>query len=478
MIYQQVIKRFSKKEVVNCGVIGAGYYNTGLIAQEKATPHMHICIVADKKADAAYNAYLTAGVTPDKIIFCTNSSDASAAIAAGLYVYTDDAGFMVDLPEIDVIAEGTGDPEAACRYCLSAISHGKHVVAITKGMDSAVGPILKKLADDRNVVYTQADGDQPALLIAMVEWARLAGLKVLSAGKARDGEYLLDEQHNSVYLIADEVCHREDVSVTISPKDMEYLKMIPEGRAEEYIKKRAKILDGLPKTGDYDLCELTIMANATGLKPPTPRTTRATLRITELPVAYCPQSEGGLYHEEGIIDVCTNLRRPDESGMGGGMYLVVKADNPYSQHILATKGQIPNYNNSAVVLYRPWHLCGVETNISVICAGLLGTATGAARYLPRYDLVKSAVTDIKKGERFRGDRDERMEASIIPAAGMAPESPVPAHMLNGNTASRDIKAGELITYSMVDRPEHSTLWELRKLQEETFGLMPAPPVNE
>lgn len=171
----------------------------------------------------------------------------------------------------------------------------------------------------------------------------------------------------------------------------------------------------------------------------------------------------------------TNLRRPDESGMGGGMYLVVKADNPYAQHILATKGQIANYRNSAVVLYRPWHLCGVETNVSVMCAGLVGASTGATQYLPRYDLVKSAVVDIKKGECFRGDRDERMQASIIPATCMAPDAPVPAHMLNGNIASRDIRAGELITYSMVDKPEQSTLWELRKLQEETFGLKSAPP---
>lgn len=474
MIYRQVFEHYGKKEVINCGVIGAGYYNTGLIAQELGTTHMHICIVADKKAETAYKAYLTAGIPPEQIVFCTDADDASAAITAGLYVYTDDAELIMELQEVDVVAEGTGDSEAACRYCLSAINHGKHVVAITKGMDSAVGPILKKLADDKNLIYTQADGDQPALLIAMVEWARLAGLKVLSAGKARDGEYLLDEAHNRVYLIADEICHRENVSVSVAPEDMKYLGMIPDGCVEEYVNKRADILNGLPKTGDYDLCELTIMANATGLKPPSPRTTRATLRITELPVAYCPESEGGLYKEEGIVDVHTNLRRPDESGMGGGMYLVVKADNPYAQHILATKGQIANYRNSAVVLYRPWHLCGVETNVSVMCAGLIGASTGATQYLPRYDLVKSAVVDIKKGECFRGDRDERMQASIVPATCMSPDAPVPAHMLNGNTASRDIKAGELITYSMIVKPEQSTLWELRKLQEETFGRKSAP----
>lgn len=74
MIYKQVFEHYGRKEVVYCGVIGAGYYNTGLIVQELGTTHMHICIVADKKTEAAYHAYLTAGIPPGQIVFCSDAA--------------------------------------------------------------------------------------------------------------------------------------------------------------------------------------------------------------------------------------------------------------------------------------------------------------------------------------------------------------------------------------------------------------------
>jgi len=62
------------------------------------------------------------------------------------------------------------------------------------------------------------------------------------------------------------------------------------------------------------------------------------LRIVELPIAYCSTENKGIYeNQEGIIDVVTTLRRRDEAGMGGGVFLVVKCDNAYSNYILTTK---------------------------------------------------------------------------------------------------------------------------------------------
>jgi len=35
-----------------------------------------------------------------------------------------------------------------------------------------------------------------------------------------------------------------------------------------------------------------------------------------------------------------------------------------------------------MLIYRPYHLCGAETALSVLCAGLLRAPTGAAEILP------------------------------------------------------------------------------------------------
>jgi predicted homoserine dehydrogenase-like protein len=88
-------------------------------------------------------------------------------------------------------------------------------------------------------------------------------------------------------------------------------------------------------------------------------------------------------------------------GLGGGVFLVVRCDNAYSNHVLTTKGQIANYDDTAAVIYRPYHLCGVETSSTILVAGLLGLDTGSDDFLPRYDLVKVAARDIAAGEVFR-----------------------------------------------------------------------------
>ncbi len=335
-------------------------------------------------------------------------------------------------------------------------------------MDSVVGPILKKLAKDSGVVYSPVDGDQPALLMAMVEWARAIGLTVISAGKARDGEFILDEEAGTVSIKADGITVHEDYVAHIAPEDMPYFRMIPEGKVEEYLAKRAELLKDLPGAGAFDLCEMTMVANATGMRPACPDLTDAALRITELPVAYCAKKNKGIYETEGVIDVHTNLRRPDESGMGGGVYLVVRCDNAYSNYILTTKGQIPNYDCSAAVIYRPYHLCGVEVSTTILSAALLGLDTGTLEYKPYYDLIKRAERDIKAGEPLGTDHDLKLKAMIVPATRRALDSAVPGHMITGNVAVRDIKKGEIITYDMIEDRSDSVLWTLRAQQEETF----------
>ena len=376
---------------------------------------------------------------------------------------------MMGLDIIDVVCEGTGVPEASAEFCLSALEHGKHVAAISKEMDSVVGPILTKKAKDNGLVYSPVDGDQPALLMAMVEWARTIGLTVISAGKARDGEFILDEENHTVSIKADGITVHEDAIVNVNPDDMKYLKMIPRGKSKEYVEKRQELLKSLPNAGAFDLCELTMIANATGLKPSVAETTQATLRITELPVAYCHEGNDGIYQEEGIIDVHTNLRRADESGMGGGVYMIVRCDNAYSNYILTTKGQISNYDLSTAVIYRPYHLCGVETSTTILSAALLGLDTGGLNYLPRFDLVKRAERDILAGEPLGNDHDFKLKALIVPSTKKSSSAYVPGHMVTGNIAVRDIKKGEVITYDMIMDKSDTTLWKLRAEQEEFFN---------
>ena len=469
MIYHHLFEKLRKKDRVQAAIIGAGHFGTAVVTQQQHTPYLSVTMVADKKPENAKNSFLRADISESDIVYCDNAQEAQSAIDSGKFVYTDRPEIIMDVDSIDVVCEGTGVPEAGARYCKLAIEKGKHIAIINKELDSAIGPILRKLAEEHGVVYTQVDGDQPALLIQMVEWARTIGLTVISAGKARDGEFIYNEQDHTVSIYADGITVHDDYKVEVPESFRKYFDMIPEGKTEEYLQKRAEVLKDLPNAGAFDLCELTVIANATGLKPACAPLTKGTLRITELPVAYCSKKDHGIYEEEGLVDVLTCLRRPDESGMGGGVYMVVRCDNAYSNYILTTKGQIANYDNSTAVIYRPYHLCGVEVSTSVLCAGLLGMGTSSSVYKPRFDLVKRAMRDIKKGEILGNDHDLKMEALIVPATVRGDNNAVPGHMLDGNVVKRDIKKGEIITYSMIECPGDSELWRLRELQEKTFA---------
>ncbi len=466
MVYQKLFQKYGLHQV-NAAVIGAGHFSTAIVTQQEKVEYLRIPVIADINQKNAENAFLKAGIPQSKIKYSNCAKEIEELIQQGFYIYTDQPMVIMELPSIEVVCEGTGVPQVSAEYCLAALEHNKHVVSISKEMDSVIGPLLKRKAYEKNLVYTPVDGDQPALLMALIEWAHLIGLTVISAGKARDGEFILDEEEGTVSIAADGLTVQEDSKVFIPKEAMKYFSMIPEGKAKEYIKERAKVLDSLPKAGAFDLCEMTIIANATGLKPAVPELTQASLRITELPVAYSSLKEHGIYEEEGIIDVHTNLRRKDEAGMGGGVYIVVKCDNAYSQHIITTKGPISNEDKSAVVLYQPYHLCGVEATTSILAAALLGVDTGTQVYQQRYDLVKLASRDIKAGERLGNDHDEKMMAWIVPATVKGANNPVPGHMITGNCAIRDIKKGEVITYSMIEDKSDTILWKLRSEQERS-----------
>lgn len=468
MFYHHLYEKFAKQGEVKAALIGGGNYGTAIVTQSLYNKYLTVNVVADINIENAKKAYREANIPDDAIRLCNTLLEAEAAIKQGKYVITSTPDIIFNL-DIDVVAEATGNPEAGAYHAKLALENMKHMVMITKETDSVIGPILHEMFKQKGLVYTPVDGDQPAVLMQLVEWARLIGLEVVSAGKSRDGEYIYDEKAGTVTHPAEEKKGiPEPVVVKISPEDAKYLEFIPEGKAEEYLRKRREILSGLPQAAGFDYCELVMMANATGLSPDLEELHQGVLRVNEVPIAYCSQKNGGIFADEGRIDLITCLRRQEEASMGGGVYLVVRSNSDYSQNILTTKGLIGNYDNSVAVICHPYHLCGVESSTSLMSAVMLGVDTGSKEYVHRFDLARRTVKDLPAGTSCGNDRDPNMKSFISRAAGRCGTSPIPAHMLNGNKLKVDVKAGNIITYDMVEEPEDSILWEIRKKQEEFF----------
>ncbi len=451
-------------QIVTAAVIGTGHFATAVVTQAASIPPLQVPVVVDLDVAAAKQAYIRAGIAPTDIAICESSTAALTALARQQAVILTDASLLWDLP-VDVVLESTGVPEAGARHALAAIDHGKHVVMVTKETDAAVGPMLAERARRAGVVYTPADGDQHGLLIALVEWARLLGLEVICGGKARDAEYVYDLAAGTVR------CGQH--CVTPTAEQWPYFGAIEPGHAAEFVAARGEATAALPQVGGFDLTELAIAANSTALLPDVATTHTPALHIAELPELFVPVDEGGILGQRGAIDCVTCLRQPHEAGLGGGVFVVVACETDYSRHILHTKGLIPNSRGTAAVIYRPYHLCGVETPLSILRAGLQGTGTSQTLPQPRVDVVAQLRRSMAAGEQIGNDHSPDLRALMAPARALAPANPLPLHLGNGNLLWKNLAEAALLTGDAVVEPEQSTLWQLRREQERHFGRQDA-----
>ena len=459
MIYRQPLARYASGQVVKAGVIGTGHFATAVVTQSQSIAPLDVPVICDTNLDAARLAYQRAGLTGDDYRVCDSRQSALDALEHGKRVILEDAALMMDLP-LDVIVESTGVPEASALHAQEAIKHGKHVAIVSKEADVTVGPILRYKAAQAGLVYTAVDGDQHGLLIGLVQWAEDLGLEIICAGKSLDGEMVFDAEAGTVSL--------GDREVYVPPEGRHVFSPGPLEDTNNRVAQRRALLGRFGTIAGYDVVEMAIAANATTLNPALETLHCPIVRIPEIPQVYAPEADGGILKNHGTIDSVRCLRSPNEAGLGGGVFVVVGCANDYSRHILLTKGCLGNRKQTTALIYRPYHLCGVETAISILMAGLLKMPTAPTEYLPRYDVVARATEDLNAGDRVGSDHSKSMQALMRPANVIEDDLPIPLHLANGNKLVGDVPAGEMLITKMIAKPVGSVLWALRAEQDAHF----------
>jgi predicted homoserine dehydrogenase-like protein len=330
---------------------------------------------------------------------------------------------------------------------------------VTKEADCVVGPILQAKAAAAGRLCTPVDGDQPSLAIALVAWARTLGLEVVCAGKS--GEYDLVYSAAGATLAAG--------GATRPAAELAALWTVPPARLAATVAARAEALADVTRATVPDLCELTIIANATGLAPDRPALHAPIARTLELPELFRPRTAGGLLERAGAVDMFVGLRRDDEPSFAGGVFVVVRCDDPAAWRVLRAKGIPTSDDLGCALLHNPVHLLGVEAPASILAAVLSGLP--AATLQPAHDLVARATRALRAGERLAiGARHTipGVEALIVPAQPAGAAAPLPYYMLAGCTLRAPVHAGAILTRAMVEPPADSTLWALRAEQDRRF----------
>lgn len=460
MIYSPLFaQRAANARPVRAGVIGTGHYATAILAQARSIAGLDVPIVADLNVAAARTALRHAGWADDDIDVCENAAATRAAFERGRRVIVTDASLMMDLP-IDIVVEATGVAGAGARHGQEAIRHGKHVAMVTKETDVAVGPILKRMADRAGLVYTAVDGDQHGLLIGLVGWARELGLEILCGGKALEFDAVVDPQKREL--------HCEQERRTLPPEIAELFAPVPRGDVSSRLEARRREFKGMCRLHGYDVTEMTLAANGTGLVPDVPELHCPAVHVSEIVDVLCPRASGGVLSGAGRVEAVSCLKLPHEAGLAGGVFVVVNCATAYAREILRVKGHVTNRTGDAFLITRAHHLCGVETPLSLLAAVRLGVPTGAIDYRPRFDVVAEAVEPFAAGEVVPTDKSLRLRALMRPAQAMQPGAPIPLHVASGCRLRRPVAAGEVIMIDMVEPAEDTLLWRLRREQDAMF----------
>ena len=424
--------------------VGVGDFGATLLDQARNIDRIDITVICDKDQQRMRDAVRDSGLVslPLMVTDITN----------------------VGIPDFDVLVEATGQPEAAAAIAEWAIGKGCHVVMASKEAGIVVGPILSRMAKQKGVVYTEVDGDQPSLLIGLNSWAETLGLEVLAAGKSSEYDFVLEED--------DTLCWLENRHQNSGMLDLWHCR---DGDWQNHAARRNAVVAEaqFPTRTVADFCELGVVANGTGLTPDRAALHAPLLRPVELADAFQLQNDGGLLANTGVIDVFNCLRRADEMSFAGGVFVIVRCDNPKTWDLLRGKGHVVARNTKTAMLFIGQHTLGVEAPMSILSAALLKLPTGAMAPEPNIDLVARTTRDFKQGEVLQITDPHHhavagLEPELIPAEPDQSDTPVPYYMATGRALLTDVETGTVLTWGMVDTDQASRLHQLRQQQTAWF----------
>ena len=436
-LYVDLLRRAEASKPVRVGLIGAGKFGSMFLSQAPATPGLRVTAIADLEPDRARAACRTAGW-----------SDTLVAETA----FTDDAPSLPARADVDVVVEATGRPEAGIRHARAAFASAKHIVMVNVEADVLAGPLLALEAERAGVVYTMAYGDQPALTCELVDWARCSGFDVVAAGK---GTKYLPSYHAS------------------TPDTVwEHYGLTPEQAqaAGMNFQMFNSFLDGTKSA-----LEMAAIANATGLTPPPEGLGFPPCGMDDLAHVLRPREEGGLLHHKGQVEVVSSLERdgrPVARDLRWGVYVVIEAPNDYAAACFRQYGMNTDASGRYSAMYKPFHLIGLELNVSILSAALRGRPTGATRGFEG-DVAATAKRDLAPGERLDGEGGYTVYGRLLPARAALDRATLPIGLAHGVVLRNPVKAGETIAWSDVRVDETADAVRTRREMEARFGGSPA-----
>lgn len=423
-------KRRQEGNPIRVAMVGAGFIGRGIALQiVNSVPGMELVAISNRHLDGAKRAYGEAGVGQVRVVETVAQLD--EAIARRQYAITDDALLLCQAEGIEAIIEVTGTVEFGAGVILKAIECSKHVIMMNAELDGTIGPILKVYADQAGVILTNADGDQPGVIMNLYRFVKGLGVKPVLCGNIKG---LQDPYRNPT-------------------------------TQEEFARQWGQQPHMVTSFADGTKIsfEQAIVANATGMRvakrgmfgPTVPPGTP----IQEA-VNWYPLEE--LLEGPGIVDYVVG------AAPGPGVFVLGTHDHPRQMHYLNLYklGTGPLY-----CFYTPYHLCHFEVHNTVARAVLFGDAAIAPLGPPQVDVVATAKIDLKAGQILDGMGYYMTYGQAENAAVARAQHLLPMGLAEGCRLKRDLPRDQVLTFEDVELPANRLCDKLRVDQDRYFCCM-------
>lgn len=410
------------------GMVGAGYMGRGIAFQMlTVTRGMRLVAIANRTPSEALRAYREGGVEAVRTI--GSGGELDEAIEAGQYAITENAAALSESERVDLVIEATGEVEFGAHVAMSAIAHGKHLVLMNAELDATVGPLLKAHADRAGVVITNADGDQPGVIMNLYRFVRNIGFQPVLAGNIKG----LQDPYRT-------------------PETQK-------GFAEKYHQKTQMVTSFAD--GTKISMEMAVVANATGHRVGRqgmygPRCGHVKDALTLFPM---DQLLGG-----GLVDYILGAEPSP------GVFVLGYNEHPIPRRYMTyhKMGDGPLY-----VFYTPYHLCNFEVPITAARAALFHDATITPIGGPVCEVMTFAKRELRAGELLDGIGGFTSYGVLENRDPFQAGGYLPMGLAEGCRTRRDIRKDEPITYSDVEVPPGRLADKLRAAQDRLF-----PPAHQ
>lgn len=406
-VYHLLQAREAAGRPIRVGVVGAGATGRAIALQlGTPVPGMRLAGIANRTPAHAERALREAAIAGWTV--AETAAQAEAVIERGRTVLTDDPAVLTRSGAIDLVVEVTGSVDFGAGVVLDAFAHRKPVVMVNAELDSLIGPILKRRADEAGVVLTHTDGDEPGVAMTLVRYCQSVGLRAVAAGNIKG---MVDYYRNPDTQAGFAKTHDQDVRKVTSFADSTKLSM-----------------------------ETTVLANATGFSVarrgmcgPACQYVRELAKL--LPPE--PMLNGG------IVDYSVGAA-PHTGG-----FVVVHEENPLKRTQLAyyKLGDGPFY-----VFYTPYHLPHIQLPSTIARAVLHSDPTVAPLAGPSCEVVTVAKRDLRAGERLDGIGGYTSYGLIDNHSAARTMNALPIALSEGCVLLRNVSKDEAISFNDVQMP--------------------------